>query len=222
MKKTLLAAVTASVLLASSLQAQIITGYNITNARLSGFGGWQHTYTGTMTLNGNGLYDYAGGSGTMNDGLFGLNHINNQLFLGSDNTVITLFLDNYYTLANLNLYGGDGSANYIPGTLTGATITFGSASAAITSSPFNVSGSCLSGPCDDAFSFGSTALAGQTGNMITISNVQPGYGDYFNIAEIDVQGRVVTSTPEPASLALVATGLGLIGIGRRRNRKSAA
>ena len=123
--KFLFAAATVSLLLASSVQGQVITGYDITNVRLSGYGGWTHTYTGTITPNGSGTYDYSGGSGTLNDGLFGNDNFNSELFLLSDQSVFTLFLDGNYNLTNLNLYGSFGEGNHIPGSLTGATIGFG-------------------------------------------------------------------------------------------------
>ena len=220
MKKLLLGAVMASALLAPCVHAQVVTGYDITNVRLSGFGGWNHTYSGTMTSVGGGLYNYTGGSGTLNDVAFASNNNNNNLFQLGDNSVITLFLNGVYSLSNLNLYGGAAPGNTIPGTLTGATIGFGAASANITSTTFSASGTCNSGPCDDAFSFASTVLAGETGSQITISNVQGGRGGFDSIAEVNAQG--VLATPEPASFALLATGLGVIAGVRRRNRKAAA
>lgn len=219
MTKFLFAAATVSLLLASSVQGQVITGYDITNVRLSGYGGWTHTYTGTITPNGSGTYDYSGGSGTLNDGLFGNDNFNSELFLLSDQSVFTLFLDGNYNLTNLNLYGSFGEGNHIPGSLTGATIGFGGASAAITSTPFSVGPSCYDGPCDDAFSFAGTALAGLSGNQITISDVQGGYIGYYSISEIDAQGGSATSTPEPSSVVLLVSGLvGVFGAARRKLR----
>ena len=55
MKKVLLGAVVASAILAPHVHAQVITSYNITNVRLSGFGQWNHTYNGTITLNSGGV-----------------------------------------------------------------------------------------------------------------------------------------------------------------------
>lgn len=217
MKGLLIRAVLAVALLAPSVQAQVITGYNITNTRLSGFGQWSHTYSGTMTAVGGGLYNYTGGGGTLNDGSFAVDHNNNHLFQTGDNSVITLFLDNVYSLSGFNIFGGNAPGNSIPGTLTGATIGFGASFANIASTPFSTSGTCGSGPCDDAFSFASTALATETGNQITISNVQSGF--YFSIAEVDARGVAVVATPEPASFVLLATGLGVIAGIRRRNRK---
>ncbi|HEY8831770.1 MAG TPA: PEP-CTERM sorting domain-containing protein [Gemmatimonadaceae bacterium] len=220
MKNHLFAAATASLLLASSVQGQVITGYDITNVRLSGFGGWTHTYTGTITPVGGDLYNYSGGGGTLNDGLFGNNNFNSELFTLSDQSVFTLFLDGNYTLTNLNLYGSFGEGNFIPGTLTGATIGFGGSSAAITSTPFSVGPMCSSGPCDDAFSFAGTALAGLSGNQITLSDFQGGWvGDYtyYSISEIDTQGGLSTTTPEPSSVVLLFSGLvAVFGAARRK------
>jgi hypothetical protein len=216
LKKSLFASITAALLLASSVQGQVITGYNITNVRPSGFGGWTHTYTGTITSNGDGTYNYSGGGGTLNDGLFGANSVNSELFLLGDNSVFTLFLDGNYNLANMNLYGSFGEDNYIPGTLTGATIGFGGGSAAITSTPFSVGPSCTSGPCDDAFSFAGTALAGLSGNQITLSDFQGGWSGYYSISEIDAQSGSATSTPEPSSVVLLFSGLVAVFSGARR------
>lgn len=217
--KLLFAAVTASVLLASSVQGQVITGYNITNARPSGYGNWFHTYTGTIAPNGGGLYDYSGGSGTLNDGSYGANNIDSQLFTLGDNSVLTLFFDNTYNLTNLTLFGSYGDNNYIPGTLTGATFGFGGASAAITSTPFSVGPPCFSGPCDDAFSFAGTPLFGQSGNWITISDFQGGSSGYYSISEINAQGTLATTTttPEPGSMVLLFSGLAAVfGVARRK------
>ena len=220
MKKLLLGALMASALLAPRVQGQLVTGYDLMNVRLSGFGGWSHRYSGTMTAIGGGLYNYTGGRGTLNDHAFASNYIDNMLFLLADNSVITLYLNGVYSLSNLNLYGGTAPNNFIPGTLTGATIGFGAATATITSTTFSASGTCQRGPCDDAFSFASTVLAAETGNQITISNVQGGASGYYSISEVSAQG--VVATPEPASFALLATGLGVIAGVRRRNRKAAA
>ena len=211
--------VAGAALVTTGAQAQSILSYNVSNARLSGFGAWSHTYSGTITPLGGGLANYTGGSGTLNDGSVSNTASNNMLFLAGDNSVITLFLSGTFQLSSLTLFGGVNAANVIPGTLTGATIGFGGGSVALTSAPSNPG--CLSGNCDDTFSFGGSALAGLNGNTITLSNFQGNFfADHYSISEIGLSGIPVSTVPEPASFVLMLAGLGALGVvARRRTRQ---
>ena len=194
-----------------------IVGYDVLNAEPSGFGGWGHTYTGTITPNGS-LVNYTGGGGTMNNGVVETEVSSVELFYNPVNPVITLYLGGTYQITSLELYEGDIPTNSIPGNLTGWTITIGSNVQAYTSTPFGTVS-----PYNGFFSDSVTLNAAQSviaTNQIILSNFSTnpasGWGDYFSIAEIEVDGSGSTTVPEPATMLLLGIGLiGLIGIRRK-------
>jgi hypothetical protein len=205
-------------LMSSGAHAQTIVGYNITNARPSGYGGWSHSYNGTIAAVGGGLFNYTGGTvGTLNNGLVTSSVSENHLFEVQDNSVITLFLNGTYSLSSLLIRGGTANNSGI-GQLTGATLAFGGGSAQMTSTPQNPS--CQLGNfCDDFFDFSVSSLANRSGTTVTISNVTSAFAEY-NIAEIVLVGSPTTTVPEPASFMLMAAGLGALGVvARRRSRR---
>lgn len=220
--KSLIAVVAIAVSSISTAQAaQFVTGYDITNARASGFGNWSHTYSGAITPAGGGLFNYTGGNGTLNDGFVSADHQSNQLFTLGDNTTITLHLNSPTFLSELNIFGATGSGNSIPGTLTGATLSFGGQSLVFNSTPWGPT--CTSGLCNDRFSFAGTSLASIATNFITLSNFQGSMSNYFNASEISISGTAAVSpVPEPETYAMLLAGLGLMaGMARRRKQKLA-
>lgn len=125
----------------------MITGYDIQNAVVSGFGGWSHYYTGRIKKvksidfrnidvvdNLGTLANYSRGQGTLNDGLIALDNQATQLFAieETDGTPIrvsiTVYFDKPYRLSSLSLYAYPYYGNNQRNNLTGLTVTAGTVS----------------------------------------------------------------------------------------------
>lgn len=213
-----------ALLLSTAAQADIV-GYDITNAELTGFGNWSHDYFGDIVKQSNGLYNYSNGHGTLNDKVIATDYLNNQLFAFADNSTITLHLDKAITIKSINLFGGNvGDTNYIPGALTGLTVTIGGVAVNLKSTDFGPQ--CQQNLCNDSLSLANTALASVVTNTITLSNfvgtppALKGTGPiWYNATEITVIDGVAP-VPEPGTYAMLAAGLGLLGFAARRQRRS--
>lgn len=192
-----------------------ITGYDILNATISGSGGWSHNYSGTITNTGPDTANYTGGSGTLNNGVVENTHSGSQLFNWPNfhAPIITLYLDDFYTIDDITLDSGDWS-NTIPGTLTGLDLSIG----AVTDSFLTVEPSAHKEFVD----LSGSALNGLVTNTLVLSGFTSTWSSFqtFNISEITLNG-VQTNIPEPTVLALMGVGLAGLGFARRKNKAQA-
>ncbi len=195
-----------------------IVGYDITNAPVSGTGGWQHVYTGTITptsvfdLN-EVLATYSGGGGTLNDGVIGHSVSDTQLLDSRVDVVITLFLASPTPLHAIDLFGGNILANSLPGSLRGdVEVTANGISALVPTLPFGHQLSDNTQPVNDRLLLTGTALEGLVTDRIVLSHFDA--PDHFSLTEITINGA--NPLPEPATLMLVIGGLGAAAAQRRR------
>jgi hypothetical protein len=195
-----------------------ITGYDLVNARISGTGGWGHVYTGTITPVGPGLADYSGGTGTMANGVVESDTGSIQLFDTPDHSIITVFFDGAFMVDTVEIFGGNTTSNAIPGEIDGMDVTIGSTTRTLLGQPFGTP-NLFGTPRNDLFVLTGTPLDGLATNRITFSNVfENGCCGEYSIAEIRVYGTAAGPSviPEPATFALLATGLAVLALRRRK------
>lgn len=186
--------------------AQTITSYDVEQAARSGFGNWDHLYSGTIVDTGNftanGIAftraDYSGGSGTLNDGLDGWSPSDTQLFANNADAQpkITLHLDNTYNITSITLFSFDGG-NSIPGCISQCRVTIGNQSQDFTTSEqtandefIDLSNSPLSGLCTDTVTLSDFVHDGR----------QNGLSELFCIGEIRLRGQSCSSCPSDFTL----------------------
>ncbi|MFN0022201.1 MAG: beta strand repeat-containing protein, partial [Pirellulaceae bacterium] len=185
-----------------------ITGYNITAADVTGSGGWNHTYSGTITPTGGTRANYTGGTGTMADGVFGVSEQFTQLFADFSgpisDPVITLFLPGSFSLNTIDIYGGNfGPSNSIPGRITGFTVTIGANSAAFASTGFGAVGNSGQ-PINDRVTITGSPLDGIAGTTVILSNFTEPSSQAFSITEIILDGQLGTGGSVVDDLSLNA------------------
>ncbi|MEN6607487.1 MAG: PEP-CTERM sorting domain-containing protein, partial [Bryobacteraceae bacterium] len=214
-----------------------IVSYDITDAMVSGTGGYGHTYSGLITPTGQTRFggvvaDYSGGSGTLNDGVIGSSTGTMQAFeagmddagTGSVAPVITLYLGGTYIINSISIFGGDVTGIAYPGCITGMTVGIGGSSTAITTTPFGSVGSMTCGQVNDLVTITGTSLEGVATSTIVLSGfTSRSLSSSFSITEIQIDGTPVGSeAPEPASAAMMGGGLATLALLLRRHRRQHA
>ena len=145
---------------------------------MSGSGGWAHTYTGTITptivpgVNSQ-VANYAGGGGTLNDGIIGGTVLNTQLFDVAAGSIITLHFADVQRIDEISLFGGDIPGNSVPGSLRGTvTVTANGVTAAVPAQPFGRL-SAIGIPVNDHLALAGTPLEGILARSISRPSVTP-------------------------------------------------
>jgi hypothetical protein len=190
---------------ASAETVQIVS-YDVAQTPGSGFGCWSHNYTGTKvdtghtvsgsvicTPDGGHVFNYSGGSGTLNDGLADTTQL---LLTRTDDQgqvlqpLITLHLERMVTVNQVRLLKGNNSFTCITGAaaeINGTTVSF--------SNPSPIVGDCRSVVLD----LGPTALAVVPTSQIILKSFSASFFgspiDQFGIGEIEVDGTDVILSP---------------------------
>ena len=185
-----------------------ILSYDISATPPTGFGDWQHVYTGTMTPIGGGNLAYSDGSGTLNDGVIGTSELVTHLLRNALTPVITLHLDGVFTINTINLFGGT-FENAIPGQITGVSVSVGGPAVAFATSSFGADFGF--GPVNDmvtglpSVATSTIVLSAWTGTFFD----DPTEGPLFSLTEIMVDGTPssIVGVPEPSLLVGLGTAL---------------
>ena len=178
-----------SEILVNGTPASIISSYGIRDAAESGFGAWSHAYDGTITNTGSGSAngfafdraDYAGGSGTLNDGLPGTTEGDTQLFANNNqaNPRIRANLNGAYRISTITLFSPDNS-NSIPGTIRGCDVTINGVTESFLTSKTTAH--------NELIDLGGSSLAGMATTNVVLSNFlhdgSNSLDEMFSIGEI--------------------------------------
>jgi hypothetical protein len=182
-----------------------IVTYDIRDAAVSGWGGWSHAYTGTVSptgtfFNGGGVVaNYSGGAGTLNDGVIGVSINDTQLFfqgatdMASISMAPTIKLARPTLVSKILISGGNIGGNFFPGMIEGVTVEIGGQSAALTTIPSGQI-SAVGIPVDDTADLTGTPLASIVTDTITLRDfvVSSMTGGQFIITELSVDGAAPT------------------------------
>lgn len=183
-----------------------ITGYDIVDAPVSGYGGFGTTYSGSYahtrfdtvdTFRTPSVGNYSGGTGSLADGIDSSNTLATQLFFTANrgDPEITLHLDTPTRVTSIEFYGGRFVGLALPGLLTGSSVSIGGQQLHQTTEDFGDL-SVLGIPYNDRISLTATPLAAITTDTIVLSDftVAPGW-DQFSITEIKVFGNPPPADP---------------------------
>jgi hypothetical protein len=210
---------------AQALEPIPVISYDISSTPPSGWGGWAHTYDGTIASTGRiadsntcggalspaEIYSYSGGSGTLNDGVGEAANIDTThlLCLGLDTAgapvapMITLHFGQQVLIERITVFGGGTIANIYPGSLVAADVTIGGTSVDLTSQPSPPDGSGQER--NDIFDLTSTPLAQIPTDRVVLSDLRAACCSGFQltqtaIAEITVEGTVDGGVAVPVGL----------------------
>lgn len=237
---------TGLLILSSIANAQSVSTYDIKNGIAHGMMTYAATYSGAITPNSNlsgydygrpggvaalPLYDYTGGSGTLNDGAKLDKYPYHFVFSAMDKSSITLYLSSPSTIHTVDFFSPTtdtamGNA-YGSGNLSGATISFGGQSVSLSSDPWGPK--CYLTSCNDRFNLLGTSLDGMVTDTITISNFsvsRPELDPLFYVSEITVNGAAngglpsIPAVPEPQTYAMLLGGLAIAGLMARRRKQA--
>jgi hypothetical protein len=213
-----------------------IVSYDVQDTPRSGWGGWGHAYTGTITDTGrtvgggsSSIADYAGGSGSLNDGVIDTSLFATQLFTTRNaddglpiDPVVTLHLGGDFRVDAIRIFGSDTTGNIIPGALVHVTVAFGGASLGFATIPFGPP-NALGTPADDLIDVAGSALAALATDTIVLRDFQAVFFfapfDQFSITEIAVDGTPAPALPEPGTPALLAACAVLLAAALRARRR---
>ena len=193
-----------------------IVSYDISESPISGWGGWSHSYTGTIAdtgrttgpdcaAAGTQIARYSNGSGTLNDAVSDEANIDSThllcLDVASDGDLvrpsITIKFAEAVVVERIVIHGGGTGLNIFPGAIEAATITIGTTQAHLPSAPAG-NANDVGVLRDDVFDLTTGGLSTLVTNQVTIDGiVATFFGQPLGlaaIAEITVEGRT-PSTP---------------------------
>jgi len=174
---------------------------------MSGYGGWQHTFTGNIApirnfTNGIGgppgvVANYDNGSGTLNDGIVGTSPLATELFVSGDNVdggapikpVITLKLAKQAMVRTITISGGTFDYNLFPGQITGVTVVINGQSVDVNTTPSGFVNFFGIG-VDDIVELANTPLSSLTTDTVVLKSFifNPITYNQFSITELTVDG----------------------------------